>query len=335
MLSAIWNISKSTLPKSVLQAAQTVNDRMCDFTLHHMDVRRIRRVLKNNHLDIYAADFYSPMPDLEELSLHRARWDKPSEMIGVKYDLEEFRQKILMLLDKYYDEYKSEISYDDLLAIGFGPGFPKTDGLISYMMMREIKPKRYIDVGAGLSTAHNWRATQMNASEGVPCAMTSIEPHPYDAMSTLEGVDLIVDKVQNLPLERFEILESGDVLFIDSTHIVRIDGDVPYLFLEVIPRLKPGVFVHIHDIHFPYYIPHPSQYYIFDWNDKRWPAFFTEAMLLQALLAFNDSFEILLSVPLLRHHDEPFLQEHVPGYQGVDAKDNRTHAASIWLRRTK
>jgi len=87
--------------------------------------------------------------------------------------------------------------------------------------------------------------------------------------------------------------------------------------LEILPRLKKGCFVHVHDIHFPYNVPFPSELYVFG---RKWPVFWTEAMLLQAFLCFNDSFQIVLSTPLLRHFAENFLSQNIPGYESVNVK---------------
>src|SRR5690606_35304322 len=105
--------------------------------------------------------------------------------------------------------------------------------------------------------------------------------------------------VQDVPLSRFAELEPGDVLFIDSTHALRIDSDVAYLFLEVLPRVPTGAIVHIHDVPFPYNVPYPSDFWLFG---ERWPVYWNEAMVVQTFLAFNRAFEVQLSTPLLRHH---------------------------------
>jgi hypothetical protein len=112
--------------------------------------------------------------------------------------------------------------------------------------------------------------------------------------------------------------------------VVKIDGDVPHLYLEVVPALRPGVAVHAHDVHFPYHTPHPAQQYVMD---RTWPMLWTEAMLLQAFLAFNSSYRILLSLPMLRHHDEAFLRRVVPDYRPVEAGDYDTHFGSLWFER--
>jgi hypothetical protein len=97
---------------------------------------------------------------------------------------------------------------------------------------------------------------------------------------------LIQKKVQDVELEFFSQLQSGDILFIDSSHTVKIGGDVNYLFLEVLPRLRPGVIVHVHDIFFPFD-------YRRDWVLDEF-RFWTEQYLLHAFLAFNSDFEVLL-----------------------------------------
>ena len=104
---------------------------------------------------------------------------------------------------------------------------------------------------------------------------------------------LIEKKVEDIDLEFFSQLESGDVLFIDSSHTVKIGGDVNYLFLEVLPRLKPGVIVHVHDIFLPFE-------YRRDWVMEEF-RFWTEQYLLQAFLTFNSEFEVLMANSYLAH----------------------------------
>jgi hypothetical protein len=160
--------------------------------------------------------------------------------------------------------------------------------------------------------------------------MTCIDPYSRPALAELADVTVVQRPVQDVDPGVFGELGPGDVLFIDSTHVVKIDGDVPFLYLEVVPRVAPGVVVHSHDIHFPYNVPYPAEEYIFA---AKWPSFWTEAMLLQAFLSFNPAFEILLSAPLLRFHDEEFLAATLPGYRPVEAADYDTHFGSIWFRR--
>src|SRR5207253_506268 len=128
----------------------------------------------------------------------------------------------------------------------------------------------------------------------------------------------------------FEQLQAGDILFIDSTHVVRIDGDVPYLLLEVLPRLQKGVVVHIHDIPFPYNVPQPANTWILGCE---WPVFWTETMLLQALLCNSAAFRIKLSLPMIRYFEESYLAEHIPAYEIVDRDSYNTYS-SIWIEKS-
>jgi Methyltransferase domain len=183
-------------------------------------------------------------------------------------------------------------------------------------MVRHFKPRTIIEVGSGYSSLICGRAAAMNGDSALVC----IEPFPLDFL--LQGFpgfrSLIQKNVQNVEIEFFSQLDSGDILFLDSSHTVKIGGDVNYLFLEVLPRLKPGVIVHVHDIFFPFDYPR-------DWvlNKCR---FWTEQYLLQAFLAFNSDFEVLLCNSYLAHS---YLEEfkatfsHSPWWGG----------GSFWMRR--
>ena len=160
--------------------------------------------------------------------------------------------------------------------------------------------------------------------------MTVLDPFVSEATRSLSGVEILAREAQDVPADWYGRLEAGDVLFIDSTHIVRLDGEVPHLVLEVLPALNPGVLVHVHDVHFPYNGPADPGAYVFD---RRWPMIFTEAMLVQAYLCHNPRVEIVLSTPLLRHHREDILTRLLPGYRPLDPKDFDTHHGSLWFRR--
>jgi predicted O-methyltransferase YrrM len=325
---------KALVPKPLLGAMRSVIDGACDRALGHMDNQRIRAVLAKHDLNVSKiSDYYSPLPVMADLEKKKARWMTPSDMVGVDRDLDAMRTRLAQLVADHWPEYEATTDYEAFREMGLGPGFPKVDGATLYMMLRDLKPSRYVEVGAGLSTAHARQVLSKNAEEGRPCSITCIDPYPNDVFRKLEGIELREEAVQDTPLDVFTELEAGDVLFIDSTHVVKIDGDVPFLFLEVLPRIAPGVHIHIHDVHFPFNIPHPAEQLIFEWHRSRWPVFWTEAMLLQAFLSFNSSFGITLSVPMIRHYDEPFLEKTLPDYQPLKIDDYRTQTSSLWIMR--
>jgi Predicted O-methyltransferase len=127
------------------------------------------------------------------------------------------------------------------------------DPFTIYALTRHLRPKRIVEVGSGYSTLVTSRAVRENGSGSILC----VEPYPRAFLErAVEGVgEVRRQPVQDTPLEVFEELGAGDILFIDSTHTVRIGGDVNRLFLEILPRLKPGVWVHVHDIFLPHDYP--------------------------------------------------------------------------------
>ncbi len=164
----------------------------------------------------------------------------------------------------------------------FGP----LDATLVRHIVRSLEPNRWIEVGSGHSTAALLDATDNLASRP---RITAIDPYADRLRSTLrpgdlERLELIEEGVQGVPLETFQALEAGDVLFLDTTHVVRPGSDVVYEFLEVLPRLTPGVIVHIHDITYPFDVPDV-------WLEEG--RIWCEPYLLRALLCDNPRFSIL------------------------------------------
>jgi hypothetical protein len=191
---------------------------------------------------------------------------------------------------RYLPEFRSKFPIDGpLTPPGFyliNGGYMAVDAHVLYCLLRHLKPKRIVEVGNGNSTLLAIAAADANLEEtGTRTKVASIDPYPWPLFKDgYRGLDdLIVKRVQDVPVSYFEQLESGDILFIDSSHVIRSGNDVHYEFLEILPRLKPGVLVHVHDISLPK--PYPKVY--FD-NHLYW----NEQYLLQAFLAFNDRFEI-------------------------------------------
>ncbi len=275
------------------------------------------------------SDYYHALRPVSELQRHVARWHRPSRMPGVRFDLDAMTATLEELASSYLQEYSQLPPYDEIKRQRRGPGFTLVDAAVLYMMLRRHRPARYVEVGSGLSTYYASLAAAKNAAEGHPMKMTVVDPFLSEATRALPGVEILAREAQDLPADWYAQLAAGDVLFIDSTHVVRLDGEVPHLVLEVLPALSPGVLVHIHDVHFPYNVPcHPAAYVF----DRRWPMLFTEAMLVQAYLSHNPRVEIVLSTPLLRHHREEVLRRFLPGYRPLEAEDFDTHHGSLWLR---
>jgi len=282
-------------------------------------------------LNVYGIrDFYSPIPVLTDLKKNLTRWYKPTELIGVNIDLHKLCEYLQYLESQYSNEFH-KFNYGVERKGGFGLGFTEIDAKLVYYMIRDIKPANYIEVGSGLSTLYASYASQANQIEGNTVKISCVEPYPKEKLYTIPDIEIIAEKVQDLDYARLDRLKDGDILFIDTTHILKIDGDVAYLYLEILPRLKKGVTIHIHDIPFPYNVPHPANSYIFDRKSKPW--FFNEAMLLQAFLSYNDAYEIIMSVPYINHFDQQFLIDNIENFLEIQ---NRIYPpCSIWLKKVK
>jgi len=338
MPTFIWNALRRMryalrkLPDTTL--VRFVNRGLLKIALKFLRVdSRVVKIFNTHGLNVsLASDFYSPLPLITSLEKNMSRWFKPSSLCGINYDLRYMQEKLVSLTAHYSEEYKNSLIYNEVNKKGYGPGYPFLDSMILYFMIRDIKPKNYIEIGSGASTYFCSLAAKENESMGSPLDITCIDPYPHEALYKIPQVKIVKDEIQNLDVHFFDQLQGGDILFIDSTHIVKIDGEVPYLYLEVIPRLKNGVIIHIHDIHFPYNIPYPPQYYLF--GSKR-PVFWNEAMLLQAFLSYNDSYRIVMSLPLLRYFCEDALKEHISNYQSLDQNHTHTHNGSIWIEKWK
>lgn len=273
-------------------------------------------------------DYSSPLPPRSRLKAHLGRWCRPSALQGIDFDIEVMKTELSSLLSCYLHEFSALPAYEELTRAGYGPGYTKLDALTLYMMLRDIKPRRYIEIGSGLSTYYCGLAAEKNGREGHPVHIICVEPYPKLKLSTIPGIEVISKEVQDMEISFFQQLEKNDVLFIDSSHILIIDGDVPFLFLEVLPALNPGVVIHVHDVPFPYNFPYPPQHWIFG---QTWPVFWNEAMVLQAFLCFNTKFKIMMSAPLIRHFDEAFLKNNIPIYESTEQNPNTF--SSMWLEK--
>jgi len=300
----------------------------------HLTLIRLRTCLERSGVILTRkSDFYSPLPSELYLQRTRNRWAQPSALHGIHYDLPLLKTRFSELCQKYLTEFQCLPAYNLLGAMGFGPGFPLLDAFTLYSVLRATKPARYLEVGSGLSTYYSHLARERNTQEGWPMEITCIEPYPYEALKRVPSIRLIQAEVQGVSVDVFRSLRANDVLFIDSSHVLKIGSDVPFLCLEVLPTIASGVNVHIHDVAFPFNVPYPPEYWTLLEHPEspHWPMFWNEAMLVQAFLAFNAHFEITHSCPLLRYYEEEFLKSLLPFYQPISEQPNTF--SSLWLRK--
>jgi hypothetical protein len=192
-----------------------------------------------------------------------------------------------------------------------------------YSMIRLFKPRRFVEIGSGFSTLIAREAITQNAREtpGYLCEHTCIEPYECPWLEEL-GVVCVREPVERVEPNLFSKLEKNDILFIDSSHVIRPQGDVLFLYQLILPTLNPGVLVHIHDIFTP-------KDYLDEWVIKD-QTLWNEQYLLESFLAFNSAFEVVAALNHLAHHYRKPFAEKCPIF-GREA-DYREPGA-FWIRR--
>lgn len=273
-------------------------------------------------LHVLPVHYYSPIPDTRELRAKRALFDAHHPMPGVELDLDRQMRFVETVVQPWEREYRDagggRFGLDASRIASYAPA----NALTLYGMVRHYRPARVIEVGSGMSTSITAAALSANAAEGKPASYTVIDPYANpDLIRSCAGAQIMRRKVEDVGLEPFLELDAGDILFIDSSHTVKIFGDVNFLFLTVLPRLRPGVIVHVHDIFFPReYLPH----HFFRRQTKQ---VWQEQYLLHAFLLFNREFEVLVSWSYLHFEAPAALTALFPWYHTSRCP------SSSWMRR--
>jgi hypothetical protein len=201
--------------------------------------------------------------------------------------------------------------------------FEAGDAEFLYNMIRFFKPRRFFEIGSGHSTLLATRAIQANhqGTAGYTCKHVCIEPYEAEWLEKL-NVEVIRRPVELIGKQLFGELERNDILFIDSSHMIRPQGDVLYEYLEILPILTPGVLVHIHDIFTPKDYPP-------EWICHR-VRFWNEQYLLEAFLSFNSEFRIIGALNFLKHQYPDELASCCPV---LDKQMDLREPGSFWIRR--
>ena len=276
-------------------------------------VNLLRRVAGRFNFDLVWRDYYSPIPDASQVDARD--WDVARDLPGVDWR-PSFQVAFYESLERGLAEFRANPPPAPFrLPNG---SFGTMDSEVLYAVVRTLQPQRIIEIGAGYSTLVISAATIENGRAGAETSFVSYDPYPSPLLQPKPaGLDRIeAAKTQDVALAVFDGLEAGDLLFLDTTHVAKLDSDVVRLLLDVMPRLKPGVTVHLHDIYIPWEYPR----LFFEERGYFW----NEQYLVHAFLAFNDSYEILLSNHWLARTAPEIVSDG-----GQDLGD----AASLWIRR--
>jgi predicted O-methyltransferase YrrM len=270
--------------------------------------------------------FYSPIVDpIAARAKENILWPTmPHKILGI--DFNDASHEAILTRDfpqfmPAYD-YPSEAS-----AVTTKNGFYTNNSQFSWLdsralfvLLQKWRPKRIIEVGSGFSSLLMADVNRRFLDR--KCEINCIEPYPRPFLTAgVDGIHALIEKqIQDIPLDFFDQLNAGDILFIDSTHVAKTGSDVNYLFFEILPRLKRGVYIHIHDIFLPN--EYPKEWVITvnrSWNEQ---------YLLRALLMYSTAFKVIFgcsyaftTIPALVQAALNHLERHT--YAG----------GSIWLER--
>lgn len=264
--------------------------------------------------------FYSPIVDAESAREDAARiWPKNPTVHGIDFNDATQRRLLAEVFPRLIGDYvyPENGPDDDVLMTYYEDNgqFSHLDSRAAFCLLRHLKPRRIVEVGSGYSTLLMLDVNRRFL--GNACQITCIEPYPRPFLLWAD-IDLVRKRVQDVPLDFFAGLDRGDVLFIDSSHVCKTGSDVAFLLLEILPRLRPGVLIHIHDIFLPGDYP---QRWVLDveisWNEQ---------YVLQALLTQNRGYRIVFGSAYAVQHFAPevdaLVGRHIP-----------LGGSSLWIER--
>jgi hypothetical protein len=276
-----------------------------------------RRVAERVGLQLVVKSYYSPIPDLA--TLPNGIWDDADPLRGIDFDLDAQLARIEGRLAELFAEFTraapGDRTYEQLNA-----SLPLPDARLLYAMVRDLRPQAIVELGSGQTSRVIAQACMANTAEGARTSYRAFDPFPIGLDEGLPGLSSLERiPAQDVPESVFAELADGDILFVDTTHTVKIGSDVNRIVLRILPLLAPGVIVHFHDICVPYEYPR----YLFEHYALYW----AEQYLLQAFLSMNTGYEVLFAAAALCR-DRSVEVERL-GLTGPGGQSG----SSFWIRR--
>jgi predicted O-methyltransferase YrrM len=236
--------------------------------------------------------YYEPLFDFEKL---KKNLYKDRNLPGINFNLN--RQVNNLSNFVYANELlelnlkKKSSNYNFNIENKF---FEHGDAEIYYQLIRYTKPKNILEIGSGQSTLIALEAIKKNKDiDKINTKITCVEPYENVWINQL-NIKILRKKIEDIDKNYYLNLKSGDILFIDSSHVIRPQGDVLKIFLEIIPKLNKGVMIHVHDIFTPK--DYPNKWLI---NENK---FWNEQYLVEALMMNKDKYEIYLMLNYLKNN---------------------------------
>jgi hypothetical protein len=279
------------------------------------------RVVRERRHHVLPRNYYAPVPDPGELTPEV--WQRRNDLAGIDLDLDAqvafLRDELAPFVAEWQParsgEWGSGRFYLDNGT--YGPG----DAELLYAMVRRFRPARIVELGSGFTTLAAAEACERNAADGADCRYDVYDPYPRGLVpaGARWPATTVEQRAQDVPLERFLELGDGDLLIVDTTHVVKMDGDVNRVILDVLPRLRAGVVVHLHDIWLPWEY-HPGLVAEL--------GFWNEQYLLQAYLSDNARWRVVLAAQALARERRADFEAAVPALA-----DSGSEPTNFWIRR--
>jgi len=281
---------------------------------------RQRKIL-DRHTWVPPGHYYSPIVNLDELRAHADRVFDRSRVPSA-IDMNEARQLALLnALGKLAQDLPfQDTKRDGLYYYYENPSYSYGDAVVLASMIRHARPKRIVEFGCGFSSCVILDVNRCFFSSEIECSF--VDPYP-ELLRNLVGEDygslrVVRSRAQEIDLALVEALEANDILFVDSTHVSKAGNDVNFHFFEVLPKLNPGVYVHFHDIFYPFEYP---EAWFFEEN-RSW----NEIYVLKAFLMYNRCFKIEFFNNFLAQKFPELVSSALPQF-------GRNSGGAIWLRK--
>ncbi|MES1226358.1 MAG: class I SAM-dependent methyltransferase [Bacteroidota bacterium] len=289
-------------------------------------------VIKSMHDDVQVykkgyppGHFYSPIVSIAEVEKNQEKiFSYSSKVPGISLNEEKQKELLNELLKNYADIPYFDPNRRGLRYYFNNNTFEYSDAIFLHLLIRHYAPKRIIEIGSGFSSAVMLDTNEIFFDNDIK--LTFIEPYP-DRLNKLlkpdevELINLISQNLQDVPIDIFQELGAGDILFVDSTHVSKTGSDVNSILFDILPILPGGVIIHFHDIFYPFEYP---KEWVLGWSGFGW----NEIYMVRAFLTNNEAYEILLFNTFMEEIYKDWFTEKMP----LCLKNK---GGSLWLKKLK
>jgi predicted O-methyltransferase YrrM len=286
-------------------------------------VKGLRRDLNSYEKWGLPGHFYNPIPDINEVKQYEQslfQFHAPHTLKDIDFNENEQFHFVQNIVSVYKELPFTNTKQNNTLYYFDNPNFSYSDAIFLYSMIRVAKPKRIIEIGSGFSSCVTLDTNRLFFDNSIKC--TFIEPYPSLLEKLVSNynhkVQIISQKVQDVDKELFTSLQENDILFVDSSHVMKTGSDLQHILFNVIPLLNKGVYIHFHDIFYPFEYPK-------DWVFKENRAW-NELYVLRAFLMNNKDYKMVIFPNFLIHHHHDWFASEMP----LCLKNT---GGSIWLQK--